>query len=117
MEPRFVHFDQVPPLDLGPGFTARPLFGEGAMINLVELEPNTVVPVHSHPEEQLGVVLRGLQVLIVGGREHPLGPMQGYWIPGGMEHGARFGPEGATVLDVFQPVREDYRQRWSGDAS
>ncbi len=86
------------------------------MANLVELEPNTVVPVHSHPHEQLGVVLRGLQVLTLDGREYPLGPMEAYVIPGGVEHGARFGPEGATVLDVFQPVREEYRERWEQSA-
>ena len=27
-----------------------------------------------------------------------------------VEHGATAGPEGALVLDVFRPVREDYRQ-------
>jgi quercetin dioxygenase-like cupin family protein len=114
VEPRFVHFDQVPPLDLGPGFTARPLFGEHVMVNLVELAPNAVVPLHSHPHEQLGIVLRGLQVLVLDGEEHHLGPLDGYAIPGGVEHSAWFGPEGATVLDVFQPVREDYLERWTG---
>jgi quercetin dioxygenase-like cupin family protein len=114
VEPQFVHLDQVRPLDLGPGFTARPLFGENAMLNLVELAPNSEVPVHSHPHEQLGIVLRGLQVLIIDGVEYELGPMQAYCLPGGLEHGARFGPEGATVLDVFQPVREEYRRQWTG---
>ncbi len=114
MEPRFVHFDHVPPLDLGPGFVARPLVGENVMVNLVELAPNSTVPLHSHPHEQLGVVLRGLQVLVIDGEEHRLGPMDAYSIPGGVEHSAWFGPEGATVLDVFQPVREDYLERWTG---
>ncbi len=116
-EPQFVCFDDIHPFELAEGATGRPLVGEGVMINLVELEPNAVVPVHSHPHEQLGVVLRGLQVLIVDGVEHPLGPLEGYVIPGGVEHGARFGPDGATVLDVFQPVREDYRARWRETAS
>jgi quercetin dioxygenase-like cupin family protein len=80
------------------------------MVNLVELEPGSVFPLHSHPHEQLGVVLRGEQV---DGVEYPLGPMDGYVISAGVEHGARFGPDGATVLDIFQPVREDYRERWS----
>jgi hypothetical protein len=39
--------------------------------------------------------------------------MDGYVIPGGVEHSAYCGPEGALVLDVFRPVREDYRERWS----
>ena len=61
---------------------------------------------------ELGLVLRGTQVLIVDGVEHAMGPMHGYVLPGGVEHSAYCGPEGALVLDVFRPVREDYRERW-----
>ena len=43
---------------------------------------------------------------------HELGPMEGYVLPGGVAHSAYCGPEGALVLDVFSPVREDYRERW-----
>jgi hypothetical protein len=39
--------------------------------------------------------------------------LDGYVIPGGVEHSAYCGPEGALVLDVFQPVRDDYRERWN----
>jgi hypothetical protein len=37
--------------------------------------------------------------------------MESYAPPGGVEHSAYCGPEGATVVDVFQPIREDYRER------
>ena len=47
------------PLTLANGVSAQALFGEGAMLSLVELEPDALVPLHSHPHEQLGVVLRG----------------------------------------------------------
>ena len=110
MEPQFARFETMPVFELATGVTGRPLFGEGAMINLIEFEPGAVVPVHSHPHEQLGIVLRGVQILEIGGEDHALGPMEGYVLPGGLEHGARCGPEGATVIDVFQPVREDYRK-------
>ena len=33
----------------------------------------------------------------------------GYTVPGGIEHEAIAGPEGALVLDAFRLVREDYR--------
>ena len=115
MEPQFLHFDDVREFELAVGVTARPLFGEGAMLNLIEFEPGSSVPLHSHEHEQLGLVLRGTQVLIVGGVEHALGPMEGYSLPGGVEHSAYCGPEGATVLDVFRPVREDYRERWQAE--
>lgn len=112
MEPQFVHFENVREFELATGVTARPLFGEGAMLNLIEFEPGATVPLHSHDHEQMGIVLRGMQALVVGGEPHELGPMGAYVLPGGVEHAAYCGPEGATVLDIFRPVREDYRERW-----
>jgi quercetin dioxygenase-like cupin family protein len=109
---QFLKLTDLRPFELVAGVTAQPMFGEGAQVNLVELEPGAVVPVHSHPHEQLGIGLRGVQILLIDGEEHHIGPMDAYVIPGGVEHGARCGPEGATVIDVFQPVREDYKERY-----
>ena len=111
-EPQFVRFDDVRAFELAAGVTGRPLFGSGAMLNLIEFEPGATVPLHSHPHEQLGMVLRGMQALVIDGEAHELGPMEAYVIPGGVEHSAYCGPDGATVIDVFQPVREDYRSRY-----
>lgn len=112
MKPVFVRFDDVHPFELADGVSGRPLFGDGAMVNVIEFEPGATVPLHSHPHEQLGVVLRGMQALVVEGVTHELGPLEGYVLPGGVEHAAYAGAEGALVLDVFRPVREDYRERW-----
>jgi quercetin dioxygenase-like cupin family protein len=109
----WVDFEQLRRFDLAEGVSARPLFGKGAMINLIEFEPGATVSLHDHPQEQLGIVLRGTHRLVVDGEAHELGPMEGYVIPGGVEHCGYGGPEGALVLDVFNPVREDYRERWS----
>jgi quercetin dioxygenase-like cupin family protein len=113
VKPQFVRFDDVKPFELVTGVVGRPLFGEGAMLNLIEFEPGSTVPLHSHPHEQLGIVLRGMQALVVDGVAHELGPLEGYVLPGGAEHSAYCGPEGALVLDVFRPVREDYLERWN----
>ena len=50
-----------------------------------------------------------MQALVIDGVAHELHELDGYVLPGGVEHSAYCGPEGATVLDVFCPVREDYR--------
>ena len=110
-EPQFVHFDDVRAFELAKGVSGRPLFGEGAMLNLIDFEPGATVPLHSHEHEQLGIVLHGMQALVVDGEAHELGPLQGYVLPGGVEHSAYCGPDGATVVDVFRPVREDYVER------
>ena len=81
------------------------------MLNLVELEPESVVARHSHPHEQLGVILRGSMTLKVEGTDHRLREMDVFALPGGVEHEGIAGPAGALVLDVFQPVRDDYARR------
>ena len=116
MEPQFVRFDDVRAFELAAGVSGRPLFGDAAMLNLIRFEPGATVPLHSHPHEQLGLVLEGMQALVVDEVAHELQPYEGYVLPGGVEHSAYCGPDGALVLDVFQRVREDYRERWRAES-
>lgn len=90
------------------GIVGRALFGQHAQLTLVEFEPDTVAPLHTHPQEQLSIVLRGTEIFMVDGVEQVLGPMQGYVVAGNHPHGARSGTEGATALEVFFPLRQDY---------
>jgi quercetin dioxygenase-like cupin family protein len=106
---------EATPHALVEGVTMRPLFGDGAMLNLLEFEPGARVPPHDHHHEQLGYVIEGELVLVIDGVEHQLGPGAAYTIPGGVEHAARSDGR-CLVLDVFQPVREDYRERVSDGA-
>ena len=82
MEPQFIRFDDVRSFVLAEGVYGRPLFGERGMFNLIEFEPGATVPLHSHPHEQLGIVLRGMQALVIDGAARELGPMEGYVLPG-----------------------------------
>jgi quercetin dioxygenase-like cupin family protein len=102
--------------ELAPGVTMQPLFGQGAMLNLLEFDPGAAVPAHSHPHEQLGFVVDGELVLAIDGVEHRLAAGDAYQIPGGVEHAAWTHGDGCRVLDVFQPVRDDYRERASRNA-
>ncbi len=95
--------------ELAPGVWMRPLFGTGAMLNLLDFEPNARVGEHNHPHEQLGLVIEGELTLRIDGVEHVLQPGDAYQIDGGIVHAAWTGDGGCRVLDVFQPVREDYR--------
>jgi quercetin dioxygenase-like cupin family protein len=114
VEPQFTSFSRIPSFSLADGVSAKALFGEGAMLNLVELDPGAVVALHSHPHEQLGVILRGSMTLAVEGTDHLLEEMDAFCLPGGVEHEGIAGPNGALALDVFRPVREDYRRRAAG---
>ena len=103
--------------ELAPGVRMSPLFGEGAMLNLLDFDPGAHVQEHAHPHEQLGMVLEGELVLQIDGVDHRLRPGHGYQIPGGTSHAAcTEDGKRCRVLDVFQPVREDYRQRTAAES-
>ncbi len=106
---RVQRLDSIGHFALADGVRARALFGNATMLNLVELDPGAIVPEHSHPHEQMGIVLSGEIVMIFEGEERPCHPMDAMHIPSGVVHGAYAGPEGAVVLDVFVPIREDFR--------
>lgn len=108
-EPQITPIHTLSPTGVADGVQIKALFGDAAMLNLVELEPNCSVPLHSHPHEQLGYVVSGEIVMTIAGADHTLGPGGAYTIPGDTEHAGMAGPEGCAVLDFFHPIREDYR--------
>ena len=100
--------------ELAPGLTARIFVGDQAMLSVVTIEPNAEGQVHSHPQEQWGVLLEGDAVRIQDGEEIPVKAGDFWRTPGGVPHGLRAGPRGARVLDIFSPPRDEYRKAGSG---
>jgi len=102
---------------LAPGIDTRIFPGEQAMFSVVRFEPGCEGSIHSHPEEQWGVLLEGSGTRIQDGVEVPVDHGDFWRTPGSVEHGFRAGPEGAKVLDIFAPPREAYRKSGSGFAA
>jgi quercetin dioxygenase-like cupin family protein len=94
---------------LFPGVEIRATAGDRLMISLVNFEPGSVVPDHSHPHEQMGIMISGQAEFTVGGATRILGPGDIWRIPGNVVHRVKaVGDAPAVALDVFHPVREDY---------
>jgi quercetin dioxygenase-like cupin family protein len=83
--------------------------GDNIMLSVVEFEPHSVVPAHSHPHEQMGLLVDGELTFTIGGETQLVKAGQMWRIPGGVEHRVVAGDKPAKALDVFHPVREDYR--------
>ncbi|MBM3144710.1 MAG: cupin domain-containing protein [Chloroflexi bacterium] len=94
---------------LAPGIHARTFWGKKMLIAAVDLDPNTRLPRHSHPHEQLGNVIQGQMELTIGEETRLLQPGDVYIIPGGVEHEAHTFDEAVKVIDVFSPAREEYK--------
>ena len=95
----------------GETVRARRVQGERITLAIVELAPNAVVPEHRHAAEQLGMVIKGGMHFTVDGETRDLGPGGTWRILGDRPHDVVAGPDGAVVIDVFTPVRDDWDDR------
>lgn len=95
------------PRALAQGIRARVFAGEQAMLSVVRVEPHSRGTVHSHPEEQWGLMLEGEVVRIQGGLEVAVRAGDFWHTPGGVAHAIRTEGSPALVLDVFSPTRKD----------
>ena len=90
------------------------LKGERMMMVLNATLPGHTVPIHTHPQEQIGVVYAGEAFLRIGGEERHVKRGDIYCIPAEVPHGdTTIGDDPFVMLDVFHPVREDFAERCS----
>ena len=92
-----------------PGVDIFTACGAQMMLSLVEMEPLAVVEEHSHPHEQMGLMLEGEADFTIGGQSMRVVAGQMWRIPGGVPHKVVAGDRPVRALDVFHPPREDYK--------
>jgi quercetin dioxygenase-like cupin family protein len=100
--------------DLADGVRTRIFPGENVMVSVVRISPNRAGEIHSHPQEQWGAMPEGSAVPIQDGVDHEVKSDDFWQTPGNVPHGFRGGPEGALILDIFSPPRDEYRKAGSG---
>ncbi len=103
--------------ELAPGLNTRIFVGDNSMLSLATIAPHAEGTLHSHPEEQWGIMLEGSGIRVQNGQEFAVKAGDFWRTPGGVEHTLKAGPDGARVLDVFSPPREAYRKAGSGFGS
>jgi len=91
-----------------PGVHIRTCVCEKMMFSLVDLEPHSVVEEHSHPHEQVGMLLQGRVIFTIGDEKKTLGPGDSWRIPGGVRHKVEVLEQPSQAIDIFCPPREDY---------
>jgi quercetin dioxygenase-like cupin family protein len=89
--------------------TTRKMFwGENIMVTRWGLAPNTGLPDHEHVSEQITMVEEGsVTISFTGGDKFKLSKGDMLVIPGSQRHSAQMGPQGATIIDLFSPLRQD----------
>ena len=102
------------PRILASGIQARVFVGQHVMLSVVKIEPNSVGTMHSHPEEQWGVLLEGECTRLQGNQAVTMKAGDLWHTPGGVPHAIQTGSVGALVLDIFSPPRQEYTRGGEG---
>ncbi len=107
-EPKIIHSEDLKTTKLFQGAEVSFLHSETMTIAEWYFEPNTPLPEHSHPHEQIVNVISGELELTIEKKKYNLKPGSKVIIPGDKVHSAKAITE-CHVIDVFHPVREDYK--------
>jgi quercetin dioxygenase-like cupin family protein len=99
------------PLQIWPGLIGRALTGAQATLAQIELDPQVDVPEHSHANEQIGILLAGSMTFRIGGESRELEPGATWIIPAHVPHSVTAGVQGAMLVEVFAPARDDWADR------
>ncbi len=94
--------------ELVPGFRARFVHTDQMTFALWTIEAGASLPGHAHPHEQVANILEGRFELTVGGETWTLEPGMIGVVPPNVPHSGKASTD-CRILDVFYPVREDYR--------
>jgi quercetin dioxygenase-like cupin family protein len=104
----FADIDLLGPQRIWDGIVGRTVHGERVTLSLLELEAGAVVPEHAHANEQVGVLLDGSVRFTIGGETRELRRGGAWRILAHVPHSVTVGPEGALIVEVFSPVRDDW---------
>ena len=104
----FVKLSDIEPKALVPNATARFIHTEHMTLAYWDFEAGGELGAHSHPHEQVSNVIEGVFELTVDGVPYHLEPGTAFVIPPNAVHSGRSITD-STLIDVFYPVREDYR--------
>jgi unsaturated pyranuronate lyase len=110
-EPRYLQIEgDLLGLRVEPGLILRPVFGRNMTLSFVSMEPNSIAPVHQHPQEQIGTVIEGSYEFELAGEKKVVRKGDVYVVPPNVPHGAITHDEHCLVLDVFSPPRESFAE-------
>jgi quercetin dioxygenase-like cupin family protein len=104
----FINIQDYQPIEPVPGCRMRTPFGQNMMLSYLEMDEGAIVPMHSHPHEQGGMLIKGKLELTIGDDTRIVEAGAMFLIPPNVPHKAVAVGGPALVLDVFSPVREDY---------
>jgi len=92
---------------MNPLLSRQAIHGQNITIARIKLSKSALVPLHSHPNEQITMLERGALRFVVSGLETILRAGEVLAIPPHAPHMVE-ALEDSLAVDLFAPVREDW---------
>ncbi len=104
--------EQVPLTVLVEGSHSHLVRGSNLMISFLTMKAGSAFELHSHPEEQIMVVLEGYCDEVIEDKMYRVGPGDVLHLPAGVRHGAFLRDVDCKAIDIFAPARSDYAAKF-----
>lgn len=91
-----------------PGIQRQMVVGQNVMMVRFTFEPFLVTPEHTHPHEQMTLVVQGKVKFFIEGEVKIVSPGDVLHFPPHNRHGATMLDEEVVLIDIFSPIREDF---------
>lgn len=103
-----LNWSSIPIEHPSAGIERQMVVGEHLMICRFRFAPRLVTPEHTHPHEQMSMVVSGRVQFFVEGAERIALPGDVLHFPSNCLHGATMLDEEVVLIDIFTPPREDF---------
>jgi len=107
-KPQHLNWSTIPVERPAEGIERQLFIGEKLMICRFRFAPLLVTPEHTHPHEQMSIVVSGHVRFFVEGEERIASPGDVLHFPSNCLHGATMMDEEVVLIDIFTPIREDF---------
>ena len=104
-------WSKIPIEKTAEGIERQMVVGKHMMMCRFRFAPFVVTNEHSHPHEQMTLVVQGKVKFIISGEERILSAGDVLHFPPHNRHGATMLDEEVILIDIFSPIREDFLKK------
>ena len=105
-------YAEVPLTELTRGALSHLVWGENIMVSFLTMKAGSTFELHSHPQEQIMIVTDGYCDEVIEDKVYRVKKGDLIRLPANVSHGAFVREVDCKVIDIFSPVREDYKGRY-----
>jgi len=106
-------YEEVHLTELVSGSLSHLIGGKNIMVSFLTMKAGSIFELHSHPQEQIMVVIEGHCDEIIEDKIYEVKKGDVIYLPANIRHGAFLREVDCKAIDIFSPPREDYKQKYS----